>query len=230
MTNGRDKKRDGPPLVGVVFGWLVICGLGLSLSGCLIGPIIGQFTGRRSKTVDVEARYKLEPGNLLILVDSPVGVARISGVRAALSRELAEEIRFHSLAPTVIPASELSGFRSSREDFEELDIAQIGRELSAGQVLYVKVTEFQLGSLVEKPAGQGLMRGRVKVFDVEQNRRVWPQTELRGHEVMVRTPFREAEGKNYQQDFTEDMCQSMAVNVIKLFREHKEPRVWAGAR
>ncbi|MCK4850516.1 MAG: hypothetical protein KAT11_04150 [Phycisphaerae bacterium] len=190
----------------------------------MIGPIIGQFTGRRSETVKVKAKYKLRAGNLLILVDSPVGVARSSGVRAVLSRELEREIELHGLAASVIPASELSAFRSSREDFEELNIAQIGRELWAQQVLYVKVAEFQLGTLLDKPAGQGLIRGRVKVFDIEQNRRVWPEMDPLGQEVIVQTGFREAVGKDYGQDFTQELCQSMAVKIVKLFRDHKAPR------
>ncbi len=224
MVSVRQKTRAGWCRVRALLGWLLIYGLGLSLSGCVIGPIIGQFTGRRSETVKVKAKYKLRAGNLLILVDSPVGVARSSGVRAVLSRELEREIELHGLAASVIPASELSAFRSSREDFEELNIAQIGRELWAQQVLYVKVAEFQLGTLLDKPAGQGLIRGRVKVFDIEQNRRVWPEMDPLGQEVIVQTGFREAVGKDYGQDFTQELCQSMAVKIVKLFRDHKAPR------
>jgi hypothetical protein len=145
-------------------------------------------------------------------------------VRAVLSRELEQEIELYGLAESVIPGSELSALRSSREDFEELDIRWIGRELWAEQVLYVEIIEFQLGTLLDKPAGQGLMRGRVKVFDVGQNRRVWPEIEPLGHEVIMRTGFREPAGKEYRQDFTQELCQRMAVKVVKLFRDHREPR------
>ncbi len=230
MVSGRQKMGPGWWRVRVLFGWLALYGLGLGLTGCVIGPIIGQFTGRRSETVKVGAKYKLRTGNLLILVDSPVGVARSSGVRAVLSRELGREIEFHELAASVIPASELSAFRSNREDFEELNIAQIGRELWAQQVLYVEVTAFQLGTLLDKPAGQGLVRARVKVFDVEQNQRVWPQIETLGHEVIVRTGFREPAGKDYRQEYTQDLCQKTAVKIVKLFREHREPRSSAGTK
>ena len=230
MASGRKKKRRGPCPGQVLFGWLVICGLGVVLSGCVIGPIIGQFTGRRSETVKVEAKYKLRAGNLLILVDTPVGVARSSGVRAVLSRELEREIELYGLAESVIPASELSALRSSREDFEELAIGRIGQELWAEQVLYVEIIEFQLGTLLDKPAGEGLIRGRVKIFDVGQNRRVWPEIEPLGHEVMVRTGFREPVGKEYRQAFTQELCQSMAVKIVKLFRDHREPRGSAGTK
>ena len=228
MASGLQKRRPGGFEVWVLFEWLVICGLGVVLSGC--GPIIGQFTGRRSETVKVGAKYKLRAGNLLILVDTPVGVARSSGVRAVLSRELEREIELYGLSENVIPASELSVLRSSREDFEELDIGRIGRELWAEQVLYVEIIEFQLGTLLDKPAGQGLMRGRVKVFDVEQNRRVWPEIKPLGHEVIMRTGFREPMGKEYRQDFTQELCQRMAVKIVKLFRDHREPRGSADAK
>ena len=230
MASWQTKQRPGRCLGQIVFGWLVIFGLWLGLSGCVIGPIIGQFTGRRSETVKVGAKYKLRAGNLLILVDTPVGVARSSGVRAVLSRELEREIESHELAGSVIPASELSALRSSREDFEELDIGQIGRELWAEQVLYVQIIEFQLGTLLDKPAGQGLIRGRVKIFDVGQNRRVWPEIKPLGHEVMVRTGFREPMGKGYGQDFTQELCQVMAVKIVKLFRDQRAPRGSAGTK
>jgi len=207
-----------------VLAWLAISSLGLSLSGCVIGPIIGQFTGRRSKTVKVGAKYELPPGNLLILVDIPQGQAARNGVRAVLSSQVEREIKSHALKASVIPDSELSYFRSSREDFEELDVARIGRELSAKQVLHVQVTEFQLGTLLDKPEGRGLVKGRVKVFDIKQNRRVWPTVEPRGHEVMVLTKFRDLPEKNYQPAVTQDLCRRMAVKIVELFREHEELR------
>ena len=220
--------RRGQKIIAVrcelrsLFGWLVICCFGAALIGC--GPIIGQFTGKRSATVEVEAKYKLQSSNLLILLDTPAGVARSDEARAVLSNKLEREIRHYELVESIIPASELSAWRSSRNDFEELAIEQIGRELWAQQVLYVEIIEFQLGTMMDKSAGQGLMRGRVKVFDVSKNQRAWPKTEPLGHDVMVRMGLGAAEEKNSQQDLTEAMCQRMAVKVIKLFRDHKEPR------
>jgi len=207
-----------------VLAWLAISSLGLSLSGCVIGPIIGQFTGRRSKTVKVGAKYDLPPGNLLILVDIPQGQAARNGVRAVLSSQVEREIKSHALKASVIPDSELSYFRSSREDFEELDVARIGRELSAKQVLHVQVTEFQLGTLLEQPEGRGLVKVRVKVFDIEKNLRVWPVPKPRGYEVMVLTKFRELPEKDYRAVVTQDLCGRMSVKIVELFREHKELR------
>jgi len=224
MGTGREKTRGVLSKGRAVLGWLAISGLGLSLSGCVIGPIIGQFTGRRSKTVKVDAKYKLPPGNLLILVDSPTEEAARNGVRTVLSRGIAREIRFHGVKVSVIPDSELSSFRSNREDFEKLDVARIGRELSAQQVLYVQVTKFQLGTLLDKPEGRGLMTGRVKVFDIKQNRRVWPTVEPRGHEVMVLTKFRELPEKDYRAVVTQDLCGRMSVKIVELFRKHRELR------
>ncbi len=228
MASKRQKKIPGRLELSRVLGWLVICSLAVVLSGC-IGPFIGQFTGRRSETVKVEAKYKLESANLLILVDTPSGVARSSETRAVLSSKLEREIAHYGLAANVIPAAELSALRSSRDDFEELDIRRIGQELWAQQVLYVEITEFQLGSIWEPSAGQGLMQGRVKVFGVKQNRRVWPEIEPLGYELTVRTRLSEADGKN-QQEFMEELCQRMSVKIVKLFRDHQEPRVSANAK
>ena len=72
------------------------------------------------------------------------------------------------------------------------------------------------------------MQGRIKVFGVKQNRRVWPETEPLGYEVIVRTRLNEAEGKN-QQEFMEELCQRMTVKIVNLFRDHQEPRISANA-
>ncbi len=207
---------------------LVLLVIGASMCGC--GPIIGQFTGKRSKTVEVEAKYKLGPGNMVILVNSPMGIARSCGVRAVLSTELAREMESYGLAPTLISAYEVSSFRLNRPGFEELDAVQIGRELSAQQVLQVDITKFQLGTLEDESTGRGLIGGQVRVFDVEQNRQLWPEMELLGHEVMLRTEFREPETKDYRQVFTQDLCRRMSVKIVELFRKHRELRVPSGLK
>ncbi len=232
MMNWRKKGSDRFCMGRSVCVWLLVCGLSLCFSGCpVIGPIIGQFTGRRSETVTVEARYELAAGDLLILVDSPIEVTETSGVGTVLSRELSKEIEVHDLKPTVIPFGALSNFRAGRVGLISSDVSVAGRELSAGQVLYVKVVGFKLGTLVDEPTGRGLMRARVKVLDVEHNRWLWPEDEPLGHEVIVRTGFREATGADYRQDFIEELCEETAVRIIKLFREHTEPREsWANSQ
>ena len=87
MVNKLDNKQ-GRYRLRASLGLLFICGLSLSMSGCIIGPIIGQFTGRPSETVKVKAKYKLRGGNLLVLVDNRVSETQSSGVQAVLSREL----------------------------------------------------------------------------------------------------------------------------------------------
>jgi len=230
MALGRKKARHNLHLVwpasrlgGPLAAWLAICVLMLSLSGCLLGPFFGLFA-KKSPTVTVAAEYKLPAGNLLILVDSPTERTGLSGVSPLLSSELAREIREQGLAPTVIPTGELANLQISTEKFDQLDIAQIGRRLSARQVLYVEVIEFTLGTLVDSSVGRGVVRTRVKVFDVELNQTVWPRAKPLGEEVIVQTPFREPPGKDYRQEFTEDLCKRTAIAIIKLFREHEEPR------
>ena len=51
MGTGREKTGGVLSKGRAVLGWLAISGLGLSLSGCVIGPIIGQFTGKNHSSV-----------------------------------------------------------------------------------------------------------------------------------------------------------------------------------
>lgn len=223
MALCRKKVRHHLRLVWPVAAWLAVCFLMLSLTGCLLGSFFALFA-KKSPTVTVAAEYKLPAGNLLILVDSPAERIGLSGVSPLLCNELALEIRQQGLDPTVIPARELANLQVSTENFDQLDVAQIGRRLSARQVLYVEVIEFTLGTLVDSSVGRGVVRARVKVFDIETNQRVWPKTKPLGEEVIVQTPFREPPGQDYRQEFTQDLCKRTAVAIIKLFREHEEPR------
>ena len=202
---------------------LTSCLLALSLTGCPIGAVIALFA-KKSPTITVQPKYELPAGDMLILVDSPVERTGLSGVTALLTSELDREIMDHRLAPKIIPTQDLVSLQISAPNYGQLDIAQIGRRVDAQRVLYVEVVEFTLGTVVDDSDGHGIVRARVKVFDVELNKRVWPKTKPRGHEVIVRTDFREPSGKQYRREFTEDLCQRTAEAIVKLFREHEEPR------
>ena len=172
----------------------------------------------------VAPQHELTAGKLLVFVDSPSERIGLSGIRPLLTRYLADEISRHDLVPAIVPAGELATLRISTANFGQLSIAEVGRRLSAEQVLYVEVVEFSLGTLVDKPAGKGMARLRVTVFDVIQQRKAWPKDKSLGYEVLLQTPFREPSGQDYRQEFAEDLCERTAESVIKLFREHEEPR------
>ncbi|NIA07562.1 MAG: hypothetical protein GWP14_08005 [Actinobacteria bacterium] len=223
MFYSRKKTPYGPRHGWSRCVWLLFCVLPLFLGGCPIGAVVALFV-KKDPMVVVEAEYEFTADKLLVLVDSPTERTGLSGIRPLLSRRLAEEISRYNLVPAVVPAGELAVLRISTDDFGQLSIPEVGRRLSADQVLYVKVMEFSLGTMVDKPVGRGIARARVTVFDVAQDRRVWPKDRPLGREVLVRTPFREPTGQDYRQEFAEDLSKRTAESVIKLFREHEEPR------
>lgn len=208
---------------GVLVRLLMVV-ISLMLSGCVIGPILGVFMGPRSETEDVEPEYVLSKGKLAILIDSRSEVASLSGVRPLLSWELARELRSYNLTGEIVREDEIGALRANTQNFNQLSIAEVGKGLAVGQVLYVEVLEFSLGTVVDKPSGRGMMRARVKVFDVEQDRRVWPEKELLGREVVMQTPFRQAEESGYRQVFAEDICKRTSIEIVKYFRTHKALR------
>ena len=219
----RRKTQYGPRRVWPMCAWLFICVSTLFMSGCPLGAIVALFA-KKDPMVSVAPEYEFLAGNLLVLVDSPTERTGLSGIRPLLTSELMREIEQQDLAPTLIPSGELAALRISTQDFSQLSIAEIGRHLSADQVLYVQVIEFSLGTLADKPAGQGQARVRVSVFDALGDRRVWPKDEPLGREVLLNTPFREPTGQDYRQEFAEDLSNRVAQDIVKLFREHEEPR------
>ena len=203
--------------------WLLLCVSALFLGGCPLGAFVALFA-KRDPMVSVDPEHELTAGSLLVFVDSPTERTGLSGIRPLLTRSLDDEISRHDLVPAVVPAGELATLRISTDNFGQLSIVEVGRLLSADQVLYVEVIEFSLGTLVDKPAGRGVARARVMVFDVIQEHKAWPKNKPLGHEILVHTPFREPSGQDYRQEFAEDLCERTAESVIKLFREHEEPR------
>lgn len=203
--------------------WLLLCVFTLFLAGCPIGAVFALFA-KKNPMVQVDAEHEFTDGSLLVFVDSPTERTGLSGIQPLLTRYLADEISRQSLVSALVPAGELATLRISADNFAQLGIAEVGRRLSADQVLYVEVIEFSLGTMVDKPAGRGVARIRVTVFDVPQDKRVWPKDKPLGREVLVHTPFREPTGQGYRQEFAEDLCERTAESVIKLFREHEEPR------
>ena len=197
--------------------------LSLFMSGCPLGAVVALFA-KKDPMVPVAAEYELQAERLLVLVDAPMERTGLSGIRPLLTRQLYDEISRHSLVGGVVAAGELATLRISAENFSELSTGEIGRRLFADQVLRVEVIEFRLGTLVDKPAGQGVALVRVSVFDVQEECRAWPKDKHLGREVLVQTAFREPSGQDYRQEFTEDLCERTAESVIKLFREHEEPR------
>lgn len=198
-------------------------GVSLVLSGC-IGPIVGILIGGESETVDVPAEYVLPAGRMAILIDSRSEVASLSGARPLLAMELAGEIRRYGMAPEIVGFEEVSNFETYTANFNQLSVAEVGKGVGAKQVLYVEVLDFSLGTLVDKPAGRGMIRVRAKIFDVEANRRVWPEQETLGREVALETGFREPEGADYRHVFTEELCKKAAAETVKYFRIRAEAR------
>lgn len=209
-------------------GWpscvlLLTCVLGLFMGGCPIGAVFALFA-KKNPMVEVKAEHELTAENLLVLVDCPRERTGISGIRPLLSRQLDDEISKHGLVGGLVASGELATLRISADNFSQLSTTEIGRQLFADQVLYVEVIEFRLGTLVDKPAGRGVARVRVSVHSVQKDGKIWPKDKPLGREVLVNTPFREPSGQDYRQEFAEDLCERTAEAVVKLFREHEEPR------
>ena len=200
--------------------------LPMVLSGCIgpIPPLLGLLAGGESETVEVAAECVLPAGRMVILIDSRSEVASQSGVRPLLATELGTEIRRYGMAPEIVGFEEVSNFETYTPNFNQMSVAEVGKGLGANLVLYVEVLDFSLGRLVDKPSGRGMIRVRAKVFDVEGNRRVWPEQETLGRELGAQTGFREQEGADYRHVFTQDLCRRAAGEIVKYFRIRAEVR------
>ena len=92
-------------------------------------------------------------------------------------REVRFEKRFiqHDLVKaTGIPQSKISLIRAAGDKFKELSPVQIGKELSAGLVLYVRIENYGLYQMSDRGYYNGSMTIRSMLYDVESGKQVWP--------------------------------------------------------
>ena len=153
-----------------------------SLSGCSILGVIAYKLGQEEKT---PAEFTPSDKPMLVLVESYRSQAAFEAAGDELAADLTELLKTNKVAP-VISAEKLIEYRTAHFDtYDQKRIQTIGRDIGAGQVLYVNMK--QLG--VTTPTGGDVYEGtvdvRVKVVDVGTGRTLWPTGSNDGYQVQV---------------------------------------------
>ena len=127
----------------------------------------------------IPAEYDLKAnseGGILIYVEPSVG----SGVGVSPQPEMADMIKAYMAKRAKIKdkyinvQSQVSLSQIKDDDFEGLSPAQIGKKLSAGLVLHVKIENYGLYQMSNRGYYSGSMVTRSVLYDVETGKAVWP--------------------------------------------------------
>jgi len=174
----------------------------------------------------VEAKFKLTSGKLAVVVDDPQGLIVVPSTFRAFQQKLEEEFTSKGVKTKVVPFDQWDRLRRTDPDYNDTTKTSrrlIGEKLGAEQVLFLDVTDFRLKREPSTPVFQGRFAVRVSVYSTERKRdvRLWPEQEG-GEAVVVETQPRPSDGDEAASDVAHELAQKMAVDVAKLFYDHKE--------
>ena len=147
-------------------------------SGCQLFATLAYLMG---PTRYQEPLYEFQAERVAIFIDGIPGRPDHPEFRRQLHAELEEVLIENEAARSVVPYEENLGVRSTNPDFYRWSIQRVGRELGAGEVIYIRIESFQLREAPGHPVLAPEVEARVKVIatDARPNQaRVWPDERI----------------------------------------------------
>lgn len=134
-----------------------------------------------------------ETGKLAIVIESANPDEENPVFARALHAKLAELLREKPKSPAVVPWNDVVALRQRNADYSRLSLQQIGRQLGAEQVLYLRCDRLRLRSTPDSPIYSPSVTLRARLIGVKEPSdaaRLWP-AEPDGREYQQTRPVRE---------------------------------------
>ncbi len=200
------------------------CGALIALPGCnIVGPAYVLIHGPEK----VPALYDLDKERTaVIFVDDRGNYLPRRSLRITLATEAERLILKKNLVKDMISAQSAMAAAAAEKGGQLMSIADVGRSVSADQVIYVSIDEFALS-----PDGQAFVPSlsmRVKVIDANNDRRLWPEDRA-GHPVSVRLRARGMmpDSTTERAKAEDELARAAGEALAHLFYKHEKP---AGTR
>ena len=159
-------------------------------SGCGIVGLVGSESPYEKK---IPAEYDLaaqKGRKVLVLVEQPGWLSAQANLRYYLTEAVREKLIANvKVKPKyIISYSELSEFRSNRNDFSSLSPAAVGKALGADIVLLVTIEDYQVGEVGGSGYFNGFLGAQAALFETASGEKVWPESaESKGVKVSFET-------------------------------------------
>ncbi|MFI4916550.1 MAG: hypothetical protein ACIAS6_08610 [Phycisphaerales bacterium JB060] len=164
----------GIPLLTLI----VLC---LLAGGCnIVAPIAVLVHGPPK----VHAEYRLDRERpVAVVIDDPDSVVPSLGYRRVMLATVQENLADRARIREVIDGRETMAVLQRDSAQERMSLAEIGKAIGAEQVVWARVEGFSLAA----PTGEYRPNAqlRVKVIDVGENRKAWPEDPPRGYALDV---------------------------------------------
>jgi hypothetical protein len=202
-----------------ITGLAGVCTLGaVALPGCnIVAPVAYAIHGPGN----VEPRFVLdETRSVVVFIDDPSSKIAQRRLRYSMADVASRAMLKEKVVADVIDSRTILAAASKERHGDRMSITELGRAVGADIVVYAVVTNFSLTA--EEGTFVPATSLRVKVIDVSDGRRVWPDTEA-GFLLEVRLPQRpSATGQDRGRIQVETQLAEQAGRAIaQLFYKHE---------
>jgi len=169
----------------------------------------------------IPAAYELAPGGkVLVLVDDLGKPVRYEQIKRLLTEKINRLLLDNKAAEKVVSYQDIFRLTAGRKDFNRLGIANIARELGAGQAIYVYIDEFSLKDNPSISLWHGKLGVLVRVVDIEGQTK-WPADRPSGHRPeAAETSQVDDPSPNYGAKIATELADEMALKIARLFYKH----------
>jgi hypothetical protein len=214
--------------IGARWSVALRCAGAIVTLGCAVGGAGCNYVGAAAYLIEgppkVDAAYKLDDQlKTVVFVDDRTNAVPRRSLRLSIGESAEQEMiaKAGLRADMVIPSQSTLRATAAERLGEPLSVVDIGRMVGADVVIYASVKRFTLSGdgVSYSPIGEA----NVKVFDVANNRRVFPPTG-EGYPVTVVMPTRASElpqGTAERSAAEDQFARVFGVQIARTFYTHE---------
>jgi hypothetical protein len=185
---------------------------GCALPGALAYKIFGPS--------EIPARYSVPKTPLLVLVENAHSGSIAMPEADALSQVIFDDLQEHHVAPLIDPIKVHELRDHNPTGFAKLSIAEIGRELGAQQVLYIRVHQLD----IESPPASGAVRlkigANIRIVETASARTTWPESgDTEAYDV--ETPWQRIEPGTSRSGLNQEVLRESGEEIARWFYAYK---------
>jgi len=208
------QKLIKPPLITLALLTVLTC-----IPGCNIATPIAYAIHGPEKINPV---YTLpEHATTVVFVDDPSSKIAQRRLRYAMADTATDQLLGKRVLTDMLEPRGIIAAATKESHSERMSITELGKSVGADIVIYAVVTNFSLTPETGSYIPQAFLR--VKVIDVAQGKRVWPDSEF-GHPIEVQIPQLPGlspEGNAGQLAIEQKLAVRAGLGISQLFYRHE---------
>ena len=192
----------------------------------LLALLVGVTNGACSTGRDVEAKFRLTSGTVMVFVDDVHERIDWPPARRSLWEDVSQELLRTKSATKVIPLETEESLRQTLPDFARRSAREIGELAGAEQVVWIEAQDFLAEEQITEAANAAYFAVTVKVLNAQEKEsrsrvRLWP-TSPEGHYLTASMTGAAVIAAKTKDAISRELTAKLAVEIARLFHEHRE--------